>query len=127
MAEEDARRAEQIKQAKAELERQRLLDHLAKAEKERKRHEAEALIEEQVSARVAERERKRRAAERIAKEEAEARRRAADRKFAEDLRRERLERLERERLEEERRAEEEDLRRLRDRLGGRAPRFDHVW
>lgn len=129
LAEEEARREEQVRLAKAEIERQRLLDHLAKAEKERKRHEAEALIEEKVSARVAERERAerdRRAAERIAREEAEARQRAADRKFAEDLRRERLERIERERIEDDRRAGEEDLRRLRERLGRRATRYDYA-
>lgn len=126
MADEEARRAEQVKQAKAELERQRLLDHLAKIDEERKQLEADAIFEEEVAARVAERERERRADERIAKEEADARRRAADQRLMDDLRRERIDR---ERIEEERRAEEERLARLRDRVrpGRRSTRFDDMW
>ncbi|KAG6363542.1 hypothetical protein INS49_008643 [Diaporthe citri] len=52
LVEEEARYAEQVKQAKAELERKRPAEHLAKVEEERRRHEAETRLEEEVVARL---------------------------------------------------------------------------
>ncbi|KAI3400094.1 hypothetical protein diail_4632 [Diaporthe ilicicola] len=136
-ADEEAQRAEQARQAKIEIERRRLAEHLAKVEEERRRHEEQERFEKKVAARLAEeeavrahearearraeREKQRREEEiarvaverdRMAREDDEARRRAADEMWADELRRERRAR---EQVEERRRAEEEALRRMRDR------------